>query len=133
MQMRVVVESLIWRRLFGSYMSISSQSMSNCSSTFAIRSAPSVLKWKLRSRLMSMSSPTASRNVPMSFSTCGMSHLGAIWSVEPMPPLKPPPNVAFWPGKMMLVFSAVKPRSLTSCPRSVMDCQESMGGTPRMS
>ena len=79
---------------------------------------------------MSMSSPTASRKVPMSFSTWGTSHLGAYWSVEPTPPLKPPPNVASCPGMSMFVLRAVNPRSLTSRPRLVTASQESMGGVP---
>ena len=68
MHILVVVDSLICKIAFGSYISISSHSRSNCSRTLAMRIAPSVLKLKLRSKLISTSGPTASRNVPISSS-----------------------------------------------------------------
>ena len=91
------------------------------------------MKWKFRSRLISTSSPTASRKVPINVSMCGISHCGAIWSVVPTPAKDPPPNVAFCPGRMMFVFRAVSPRALTSLPSAVTSSQELIGGVPRMS
>src|SRR4029450_8305838 len=63
-----------------------------------MRMQASGLKWKLRSRLISNSGPTASRKVPMSVSMCPSSQLGMYSSLAPIKRSKPLYQVAALPG-----------------------------------
>ena len=131
MHILVLVDCLICNMASGSYMSISSQSMLNCSSTLAMRMQASGLKLKFRSRLMSTSGPTASRKVPIKFSMWRRTGVEIVPSVVPPPRAKPPPyTVAGSPGMTMLVFRAVNPFCTTSRPRSATSSKVRRGGTP---